>query len=79
MTDWMNNGSCKEVDGDMWFAEGTNFIVTKIAKKICGECRVVDQCLQYALENRIEYGVWGGLTIQERKSLLRRSKVPRKK
>ena len=76
---WMDRASCKEIDGDLWFAEGTNFIVTKIAKKICGTCPVVDQCLQYALENRIDYGVWGALTIQERRSLLRKNKVPRKR
>ena len=79
MNSWMDKASCNEVEGDMWFAEATNFLATKYAKKVCGECRVKDECLQYALEERIDHGVWGGLTIQERRSLLRKVKVPRKK
>lgn len=75
----MDYASCREIEGDLWFAEGTNFLATKLAKKVCAACPVKDQCLQYALENRIEHGTWGGLTIQERRSLLRKVKVPRKK
>jgi WhiB family redox-sensing transcriptional regulator len=30
------------------------------------------ECLADALDNRVEFGVWGGLTERERRSLLRR-------
>lgn len=75
----MDNAACTEVAPDLFFADATDLVNTKLAKKVCGECLVVDQCLQYALENRFEYGVWGGLTVLERRSLLRKIKVPRKK
>lgn len=76
---WMDGASCTEVAPDLFFADATDLVNTKLAKKVCVDCRVIDQCLQYALENRMEYGVWGGLTVLERRSLLRKVKVPRKK
>jgi WhiB family redox-sensing transcriptional regulator len=76
---WMDKAACTEVAPDLFFADATNLVDTKLAKKVCGECRVKDECLQYALVNRMDYGVWGGLAVQERRSLLRKSKVPRKK
>lgn len=79
MNKWMDYAACTEVAPDLFFADMTLLAETKHAKKICETCPVKDQCLQYALENRIEHGVWGGLTINERRSLLRRSKVFRKK
>ena len=41
------------------------------AKVICAECPVKLLCLQYALESRQPYGIWGGLTWPERKKLIR--------
>ena len=42
------------------------------AKLICGSCSVRAECLAEALDNRIEWGVWGGMTERERRALLRR-------
>lgn len=75
----MDGASCTQVAPDLFFADATDLVNTKLAKKVCAECPVIDQCLQYALENRMDYGVWAGLTVLERRSLLRRTKVPRKK
>jgi WhiB family redox-sensing transcriptional regulator len=41
------------------------------AKSICFECEVRMDCLAEALDNRIEWGVWGGLTERERRTVLR--------
>jgi WhiB family redox-sensing transcriptional regulator len=30
------------------------------------------ECLADALDNRVEFGVWGGMTERERRALLRR-------
>lgn len=43
-----------------------------IAKRICRGCPVQRECLAEALDNRIEFGVWGGMTERERRALLRR-------
>jgi WhiB family redox-sensing transcriptional regulator len=42
------------------------------AKAVCMSCPVRTECLADALDNRIEFGVWGGMTERERRALLRR-------
>jgi WhiB family redox-sensing transcriptional regulator len=42
------------------------------AKQLCSTCHVRAECLAEALDNRIEWGVWGGMTERERRALLRR-------
>ena len=42
------------------------------AKAICKGCPVLAECLADALDNRTEFGVWGGMTERERRALLRR-------
>lgn len=41
------------------------------AKSICATCVVRTECLEYALDMREPYGIWGGLTELERKARLR--------
>jgi DNA invertase Pin-like site-specific DNA recombinase len=38
------------------------------ARQICAECPVRQQCLEFAVSNRIVYGIWGGLTGPERRA-----------
>ena len=38
----------------------------KVAKSLCAECPIRNDCLQYAVEAGEEWGVWGGLTSRER-------------
>lgn len=41
------------------------------ARRFCRTCPVRTECLAYALDERIEFGVWGGATERERRALLR--------
>lgn len=41
------------------------------AKLICEQCPVRGKCLQYALGHHEWYGIWGGLSAEERANLLR--------
>ena len=45
------------------------------ARKICATCPVVEPCLEYALANRIEHGVWGGCSERERRRILKRRRL----
>jgi len=64
--EWMTRASCREFDPDEWFPEvGGN---ARAAKRICADCPVRVECLEYALEG-FEWGVWGGLSTQERRRL----------
>jgi len=40
------------------------------AKRICFDCPVLDDCLEFALRVREPHGIWGGLTEAERRRLL---------
>jgi WhiB family redox-sensing transcriptional regulator len=68
-TDWAASGVCRQADPDELFVDGA---AQNRAKIICGGCPVRTECLAHALDNRIEHGVWGGMTERERRSLLRR-------
>ncbi|WP_329524736.1 WhiB family transcriptional regulator [Streptomyces sp. NBC_01462] len=68
-TDWRENSACGSADADELFADSPR---QKRAKTICMRCPVRTQCLAEALDERIEFGVWGGMTERERRVLLRR-------
>ncbi|HLE38305.1 MAG TPA: WhiB family transcriptional regulator [Acidimicrobiia bacterium] len=42
------------------------------AKAICSVCSVNEECLEFALEIREPYGIWGGLTETERRQVASR-------
>lgn len=71
--EWHARASCRDLDPDIFFPEGRKSVVVEaeaFAKSICRLCVVQTQCLQYALTNRINNGVWGGATESERIQLL---------
>ncbi len=41
------------------------------AKAVCQRCPVIEQCRQHALQVHEPYGIWGGLSAEERKDQLR--------
>jgi len=71
---WASQGRCVSTDPDALFVRGA---AQQGAKEICQRCPVIAECLADALDNRMEYGVWGGMTERERRSmLLRHPNVP---
>lgn len=68
-TEWSRNAACKNTDPDLLFVQGAAQNRVKI---ICAGCSVRTECLADALDNQIEFGVWGGMTERERRALLRR-------
>ncbi len=68
-TDWAGRGVCRGVDPDSLFVQGA---AQNRAKGMCMRCPVRTECLADALDNRVEFGVWGGMTERERRALLRR-------
>lgn len=67
--DWPSMAACRNGDPDALFVQGAE---QNVAKRICRGCPVRYECLADALDNRIEFGVWGGMTERERRALLRR-------
>ncbi|MGH3357129.1 MAG: WhiB family transcriptional regulator [Nocardioidaceae bacterium] len=67
--DWASEAACKDRTPDELFVKGA---AQNRAKQVCQGCPVRTECLAEALDNQIEWGVWGGLTERERRALLRR-------
>lgn len=61
---------CSSTDPDALFVTGA---AQRDAATICRACPVRLECLADALDNQIEYGVWGGLTERERRAVLKKS------
>ena len=57
-TRWMSEGNCAEKDPAIFFP--SDGVGVEKAKRICNGCGFQNQCLEYALINRVEHGVWGG-------------------
>lgn len=71
--DWRTNAPCRSEDPELFFPIGTSgpaLVQIEQAKAVCRRCPVMERCLQWALETRQDFGVWGGLSEDER---LRRS------
>ncbi|MEV5172437.1 WhiB family transcriptional regulator [Streptomyces flaveolus] len=67
--EWETQAKCRTADPEALFVEGA---AQNRAKALCSGCPVRTECLAHALDNRIEHGIWGGMTERERRSLLRR-------
>lgn len=65
---WNELGNCRTGDPDRLFVTGAK---QRDARRICRGCPVLAQCLAMALDERIEFGVWGGMTERERRSVLK--------
>lgn len=68
---WVKQGACRD-DPDAMHP-GTLAAEIENAKAICRTCPVIERCLQWALETGEQWGVWGGLSEDERRSLKRRA------
>ena len=74
-TDWMARGRCRDYDPAVFFPN--DGIGVQIARRICDECAVKAQCLDYALGNHVDHGVWGGTSERERRRILRAKRLAR--
>ena len=68
---WAAYAACRAADADLFFSSVETDVAA--ALKICAGCPVREECLDWALETRVRYGVWGGATERERRRMLRRS------
>ena len=67
--DWASQGQCRQGQRDELFVRGAG---QNQAKSLCGGCPARPECLAEALDNEIEWGVWGGMTERERRAILRK-------
>lgn len=66
---WQDRAACFGVDPDLFFPVSEE--EAGPALTFCNTCRIREECLAWALKNGERYGVWGGLTEQQRRRLQR--------
>ena len=73
METWADQALCKtHPKKEWWFPDQSNHLLGEYAKKVCAECSVEEQCLEYALENDEQHGIWGGTTPKQRVRIKKR-------
>lgn len=65
--EWQDLAACREIPVEMFFPPAEQ--ESEVAKAVCANCTVRQPCLEFALSEAERFGIWGGLTSQERRSL----------
>ena len=65
---WVSQALCRTTDPDELFVRGA---AQRKAAVICRHCPVMQECGADALDNKVEFGVWGGMTERQRRALLK--------
>ena len=80
--DWRYSAACRDVDPELFYPAGTDgpaLLRIAEAKTVCAQCPVRAECLAWAMAHGEDYGVWGGLSEDERRTLrqweIRRGRV----
>jgi len=76
--EWQYQGACRDADEALFFhPEGERGKKRRrrdlAARQVCAACPVLQQCRDQSLHVREPYGVWGGLSEDERAAMLARS------
>lgn len=77
---WSQEATCIGKDPELFFPIGsTGPAATQAeeAKAVCVGCPVREECLDWALRTGQDAGVWGGLSEEERRTLMRARRLDR--
>lgn len=67
---------CQNTDPDLWFSTDESRTKYILARNLCNRCPVRRQCLEYALANEEQFGMFGGTTPRDRQKLLKARNSP---
>ncbi len=66
---WKALGECVDQETIVFFPK--NIKGVRAAKAICNECVVKEDCLEFAIDNREDFGIWGGTSERERRKIIK--------
>lgn len=69
---WVESAVCTSVDPDLWYPDHGES--GSAAKAICATCPVKIPCLEYALSREERWGIWGGVSANQRQLMKRRQR-----
>lgn len=64
---WQSYANCNAEHHDLFFSQSKTKM--NMAVQICNPCPVKGECLKFAIDQNIEYGIYGGLTPTQRKDM----------
>ncbi|MEU3855040.1 WhiB family transcriptional regulator [Streptomyces sp. NPDC029554] len=73
-TNWREAGACTREDPELFFPVGNTgpaLLQIEEAKAACRRCPVLQTCAQWALDKGEPHGVWGGMSEDERRRIMR--------
>jgi WhiB family transcriptional regulator, redox-sensing transcriptional regulator len=73
--DWREHAACRDAEPELFFPVsdmGPGAHQVTRAKAVCAGCPVRPRCLDYAMDNALDHGVFGGTTERERRTMARR-------
>jgi len=76
--EWRDRAACRDTTPELFFPIGTTggaLDQIDAARRVCGQCPVTNECLEFELGTNQESGVWGGLTEDERRRLRKGSEA----
>jgi WhiB family transcriptional regulator, redox-sensing transcriptional regulator len=66
---WQDDAACADAPAELFFSSEEED--QREALALCDACPVRSSCLEYALDNNEQYGIWGGVREQDRRRLNR--------
>lgn len=78
LRDWSQHAACLDEDPELFFPQGTNAAQIEEARAVCRRCDVRPECRDHALDEAEPFGVWGGLSEEERRRTRRRQSRERR-
>lgn len=76
--EWVERAACAGVDPELFFPSerGQKSVdQSRAARKVCAVCPVRQECLDYAVENREQWGIFGGMNRDERRAYAKSRRV----
>lgn len=65
----MAHGNCNNHPPAVFFP--SDGVGVEAAKEICAACPMKEPCLEYAIANRVDHGVWGGASERQRRRIIK--------
>jgi WhiB family redox-sensing transcriptional regulator len=74
---WRNSAACKGMDPNIFVssegARGQTVLNNyRLALSVCAKCVVKNECLEYAIAEGIQYGIFGGMSVRGRRAHARK-------
>lgn len=72
---WREDANCRGADPEIFFPGKGDYEGEMLARAVCAECVVVNECLDLAIQNHPVLGIWGNTSMRQRRAMRRRLRV----